>query len=77
MLVRFSGFASLALVLLAGCATTQEASVEERAYCRNMAERMGLETTHDHGAMRGNPPNSMNVSHERCQQIMREDRSPD
>lgn len=77
MLARFSGVASLALVMLAGCATTQEATAEERAYCQQMAERMGLETTHDHGAMRGNPPSSMNISHERCQQVMREDRSPD
>jgi hypothetical protein len=77
MIVRFPGLASLALIALAGCATTQEASVEERAYCQGMAERMGLETTHDHGAMRGSPPNSMNISHERCQQIMREDRPQD
>jgi hypothetical protein len=68
-LLTLSALAPVAL--LAACATTQAATAEERAYCEQMAERMGVATTHDHAQMKGNPPNTMNVSHERCQQVMR------
>jgi len=57
--------------LLAACATTQTVTAEDRAYCDQMAERMSVSTTHDHAQMKGNPPNTMNASHARCQQVMR------
>lgn len=55
---------------LSACATTRTATVEERAYCERMAEAMGIGTTHDHAAMKGMPANGMNLTHERCQQIL-------
>ena len=65
--------ALLPFAALVACATTQTATAEERAYCARMAEEMGTRTTHDHGEMKGAPPNPLNVSHQRCQQIMASD----
>ena len=62
---------SLPLLLLAGCVTTSpEREAAERAACEEMERDMGLGTTHDHNEMRGLGRNPMNVSHERCQQIL-------
>ena len=68
---RLTLSALAATALLASCATTQTVTAEERAYCEQMAERMGIATTHDHARMKGNPPNRMNVAHERCREVMR------
>ncbi len=62
--------ASLPLLMLGGCVTT--ATAEERAYCQRMEGEMGTQTTHDHNEARGGPPNSMNASHTRCRQILRQ-----
>jgi len=64
--------AALPLALLAGCATTQSASLEERQKCQAMAQKMGTDTTHDHAQMKGQGPNAMNQMHERCQQMLAE-----
>lgn len=61
--------ALLPLIGLAGCATTR-ATAEQRASCERMEQSMGLGTTHDHAAMKGMGMNPMNLSHERCQQIL-------
>ena len=61
--------ASLSLVPLAGCAT-MKATPEQRARCERMEQTMGINTTHDHGEMKGQGINSMNLSHRRCQQIL-------
>lgn len=61
--------ASLSLVPLAGCATMR-ATPEQRASCERMEQDMGLRTTHDHGEMKGQGINPMNLSHRRCQQIL-------
>lgn len=63
-------WALAAVAVLSACATTQTATSEERAYCQSMASQMGTGTTHDHSAMKGMPANSMNLTHERCQQIL-------
>ncbi len=55
--------------VLAGCATTK-ATAEEIASCKRMEEAMGTDTTHDHGEMKGRGMNPMNLSHQRCQQIL-------
>ena len=62
--------APIALLPLAACATTQEASAEQRAYCERMESRMGIHTTHDHQQMKGTGANAMNLTHERCQRIL-------
>lgn len=59
-----------ASLVLAGCVTTP--TPEEVAYCQDMERRMGTETTHDHAQMKGTGANPMNVSHERCQAILRD-----
>jgi len=61
--------ASLSLVPLAGCAT-MKATPEQRASCERMEQTMGINTTHDHGEMKGQGINPMNLSHQRCQQIL-------
>ena len=61
--------ATLSLVSLGGCATTR-ATPEQRASCERMEQTMGTNTTHDHGEMKGQGLNSMNLSHQRYQQIL-------
>lgn len=60
------------LALLGACATTgtQTATAEERAQCQAMAQQMGTQTTHDHQQMKGGLPNTMNLTHDRCRQIL-------
>lgn len=57
--------------LLSGCATTRY-TAERRAECQRMTQEMGLQTTHDHAQMKGLPANSMNLTHERCQSILKQ-----
>lgn len=62
---------ALPLLLLGACVTTSpERAAAERASCERMEQDMGLGTTHDHNAMKGMGLNPMNLSHERCQQIL-------
>jgi hypothetical protein len=35
-----------------------------------MEQTMGTNTTHDHGEMKGRGINPMNITHQRCQQIL-------
>ena len=59
------------LLVLAGCATTDpERLAAERESCERMERDMGLGQTHDHGAMKGQGLNPMNLSHARCQQLL-------
>lgn len=62
----------LPLMMLAGCATTNGGSytAEERASCVEMEKDMGTGTVHDHNAMKGMGMNPMNITHERCQEIL-------
>ena len=62
--------ALLPLLLVAGCATTANYTPKERASCEAMEKDMGLGTMHDHQAMKGQGMNPMNLSHERCMQIL-------
>lgn len=60
-------------MLLAGCATTgRMATSEQRAACVEMEKNMGLGTPHDHREMKGMGLNSMNLSHDRCVQILKQ-----
>ena len=63
-----------AVAALSACATTRTATAEERAECERMAAQMGTGTTHDHSAMKGMPANPMNLTHERCQQLLSQKR---
>ena len=65
---RMMTIAILPLLLLGAWATTSTA--EQRASCEDMERDMGLGTTHDHAAMKGAGRNPMNLTHERCQQIL-------
>ena len=59
-------------ILLTGCATTggRTATDAQRAACVDMEKDMGLGTTHDHAEMKGMGRNAMNLSHDRCMQIL-------
>lgn len=57
--------------LLGACATTP-ATEAEIASCREMEGKMGLAPTHDHAEMKNQGMNPMNLSHARCQQILKE-----
>lgn len=58
-------------LLLGGCVTTSPTSAQIES-CRTMESQMGLQTRHDHGEMKQQGLNPMNLSHERCQQILRQ-----
>ena len=66
--------ATLPLISLAGCTTTRGATAEERASCEHMEQNMGLKQAHDHAEMKGLGQNPMNLSHARCQQILKQPR---
>ncbi len=57
------------MLLLGACATTQ-ATPAEYASCRAMEQDMGVADRHDHGEMKGQGRNPMNLSHSRCRQIL-------
>ena len=48
------------------------ATSEQRAACVEMEKNMGLGSPHDHGEMKGRGLNSMNLSHDRCMQILKQ-----
>jgi len=56
-------------MFLAACVTTPPTSAQIES-CRAMEGQMGLQTLHDHNEMKGQGRNPMNLSHERCQQIL-------
>lgn len=62
--------AALPIVFLAGCATTREATSAELSSCEKMEQTMGTNAAHDHNSLKGMGMNSMNISHERCQQML-------
>ena len=57
-------------LLLGACVTTRPTSAQVES-CRAMESNMGLQTPHDHGEMKGQGRNPMNLSHDRCHQILR------
>ena len=71
--MRTKTIAILPLLVGAACATTPSISYteEERASCQRMEADMGLNSPHDHAAMKGTGMNPMNLSHDRCMQILR------
>ncbi|MDF0544124.1 hypothetical protein PX699_17375 [Sphingobium sp. H39-3-25] len=58
-------------LFLGACVTTRPTSAQIEG-CRAMENNMGLQTPHDHSEMKGQGLNPMNLSHERCQQILRD-----
>lgn len=56
--------------LLGACATIPPTSAELES-CQRMESEMGVGQTHDHNEMKGRGINSMNLSHARCQQILK------
>jgi len=56
--------------LLSACATTPPTE-SQIASCRAMEGDMGLAARHDHAEMKGQGPNPMNLSHDRCRQILK------
>jgi len=55
---------------LAACATIQDPTPQELAYCENMERQMGVEHRHDHAEAKGVGVNPMNVSHNRCRAML-------
>lgn len=58
-------------LLLGGCVTTPPTSAEIES-CRTMESQMGLRSPHDHGVMKQQGLNPMNLSHDRCREILRQ-----
>ena len=56
--------------LLGACVTVPPTSAEIES-CRKMEREMGLGQRHDHNEMKGRGLNPMNLSHARCQQILK------
>ncbi|EXS68705.1 MULTISPECIES: hypothetical protein [unclassified Sphingobium] len=59
------------LALLGACATVPP-TPSQVAACEEMERDMGLSTPHDHGEMKQQGRNPMNLSHDRCQQILKQ-----
>jgi hypothetical protein len=69
--MRMTILACTACLALSACAHGQKVmTAEQRTECEKMAQQMDTQSTHDHGAMRGNPPNPMNMTHDQCRQMM-------
>lgn len=60
-----------AAALLSACATTPPTE-SQIVGCRQMESGMGVNDRHDHGEMKGQGRNPMNLSHDRCRQILRQ-----
>ena len=63
-------FVAIAALPLAACATTAETQASQLAYCQQMQRQMGTEQTHDHTEAKGMGSSAMNVSHERCRDLL-------
>lgn len=63
-------FAALPMLAAGACVTTPATLEAQRTSCEKMEADMGLNTTHDHAAMKGTGLNPMNLSHEQCLQIL-------
>jgi len=63
--------AALAFAALLGACATTPPTDAQIASCRQMEGDMGLANRHDHGETKGQGPNPMNLSHDRCQQILK------
>lgn len=61
---------SLALMSLAGCATTSSSRDAELSYCQKMEQEMGTAHVHDHAEEKGMGLNPMNVTHARCRSML-------
>ena len=70
VMIRPISTSIVAVGLLAGCVTPRMATSEERAACMEMEKDMGLGRTHDHAEMKDQGRNAMNLSHDRCVQIL-------
>ena len=57
--------------LLGACATIPPTSAEIES-CQRMESEMGVAQMHDHNEMKGRGINPMNLSHARCQQILKQ-----
>lgn len=61
---------SAAALPLAACVTTAESRSKELAYCEQMERQMGSDHVHDHSTAKGAGIDPMNVTHDRCRQIL-------
>lgn len=60
----------LPAAFIGACATVPPTSAELES-CQRMEREMGVGQTHDHNEMKGRGINPMNLSHARCQQILK------
>src|SRR3546814_18740704 len=56
-------------MLLLGACVTRPATSAEYASCQAMERDMGVADRPDHGEMKGQGRNAMNLSHDRCSQL--------
>lgn len=63
-------FPLVAALSLVGCVTTPEMKAKQMAYCERMEREMGVKHVHDHGEAKGMGINPMNVTHNRCRQML-------
>ena len=57
-------------MLLLGACVTRPATPAEYASCQAMERDMGVANRHDHREMKGQGRSAMNLSHDRCRQIL-------
>jgi hypothetical protein len=65
-----NALAIAAALALAACVTTAKPGSSAYSYCERMERQMGTDHTHDHAAAKGMGINPMNVTHDRCRQML-------
>ena len=69
-MLKTSIIATILGLPLAACATIQDPSPQELAYCENMERQMGVEHRHSHAEAKGMVMKPMNVTHNRCRAML-------
>lgn len=69
-MTRMRIIAAIAPALLLGACVTTRPTTAQVESCRAMENNMGLQTPHDHNEMKGQGRNPMNLSHDRCLQLL-------
>src|SRR3546814_3100799 len=69
-IMKLEIIATAGSMLLLGACVTRPATSAEYASCQAMERDMGVADRHDHGEMKGQGRNAMNLSHDRCRQIL-------
>src|SRR3546814_19579087 len=69
-IMKLEIIATAGSMLLLGACVTRPATSAEYASCQAMERDMGVADRHDHGEMKGQGRNALNLSHDRCSPIL-------